>query len=71
MASNPTPPPEPQDDPDRYVGLEGARAERLAREQGWTTVRPLAPGTIVTMEYRFGRLNLEIDDGRVVRAWKG
>jgi hypothetical protein len=34
-------------------------------------VRSLAPGTIVTMEYRFGRLNLEVRDGRVTRAWKG
>ncbi len=47
------------------------RAERLARERGWSTVRSLAPGTIVTMEYRFGRLNLEVQDGRVARAWKG
>lgn len=34
-------------------------------------MRSLAPGTIVTMEYRFGRLNFEVRDGRVTRAWKG
>ncbi|MCX5266480.1 I78 family peptidase inhibitor [Streptomyces sp. NBC_00199] len=71
MAANPTPPAEPQDNPDGYVGLEAAQAERLARERGWSTVRSLAPGTIITMEYRFGRLNFEVREGRVARAWKG
>ncbi|MDQ0682841.1 MULTISPECIES: I78 family peptidase inhibitor [Streptomyces] len=71
MAPNPTPPAEPQDSPDGYVGLEVAQAERLARERGWSTVRSLAPGTIITMEYRFGRLNFEVRQGRVARAWKG
>lgn len=71
MSPHITPPAEPQDDPDGYVGLEAARAERLAHERGWSTVRSLEPGTILTMEYRFGRLNLEVRDGRVTRAWKG
>ncbi|MDX3801027.1 I78 family peptidase inhibitor [Streptomyces sp. AK04-3B] len=71
MAPNPTPPAEPQDSPDGYVGLEAAQAERLARERGWSTVRSLEPGTIITMEYRFGRLNFEVRQGRVARAWKG
>ncbi|MFE0456568.1 I78 family peptidase inhibitor [Streptomyces sp. NPDC058914] len=71
MAPIPTPSAEPQDSPDGYVGLEAARAERLARERGWSTVRSLAPGTIITMEYRVGRLNFEVRDGRVTRAWKG
>ena len=71
MAPIPTPPAEPQDSPEGYVGLEAAGAERLARERGWSTVRSLAPGTIITMEYRFGRLNLEVEEGRVKRAWKG
>ncbi|WP_340381763.1 I78 family peptidase inhibitor [Streptomyces sp. SS7] len=66
MAAN-----EPQDNPDGYVGLDAAHAERLARERGWSTVRALAPGAIITMEYRFGRLNFEVRDGRVARAWKG
>ncbi|MER6558612.1 I78 family peptidase inhibitor [Streptomyces sp. NPDC001027] len=71
MAPNPAPPAEPQDSPDGYVGLEAVQAERLARERGWSTVRSLAPGTIITMEYRFGRLNFEVREGRVARAWKG
>ncbi|MFG2122424.1 I78 family peptidase inhibitor [Streptomyces sp. NPDC048710] len=71
MAPIPTPPAEPQDSPDGYVGLDAARAERLARERGWSTVRSLPPGTIITMEYRTGRLNFEVRDGRVARAWKG
>ncbi|MET7453571.1 I78 family peptidase inhibitor [Streptomyces sp. NPDC005574] len=71
MAPIPTPPAEPDDTPDTYVGLNVDRAERLARERGWTTVRSLPPGAIITMEYRAGRLNFEVKDGRVGRAWKG
>ncbi|MFE7230671.1 I78 family peptidase inhibitor [Streptomyces sp. NPDC001212] len=71
MAPIPTPPAEPQDNPDAYVGLEAGQAERLARERGWSPVRSLPPGAIITMEYRFGRLNFEVRDGRVARAWKG
>ncbi|MFF9313588.1 I78 family peptidase inhibitor [Streptomyces sp. NPDC014748] len=71
MAPIPTPPAEPQDSPEGYVGLEVAEAERLARRRGWTTVRSLEPGTVITMEYRYGRLNFEVADGRVARAWKG
>ncbi|MEU4036302.1 I78 family peptidase inhibitor [Streptomyces collinus] len=71
MASNPTPPAEPQDSPDAYVGLDAQGAERLARQRGWSTVRSLPPGAIITMEYRVGRLNFEVRDGRVARAWKG
>ncbi|GAA0910266.1 I78 family peptidase inhibitor [Streptomyces thermoalcalitolerans] len=71
MAPIPTPPTEPQDSPDRYIGLEAGQAERLARARGWSTVRSLPPGTIITMEYRVGRMNFEVKDGRVSRAWKG
>ncbi|WP_333776534.1 I78 family peptidase inhibitor [Streptomyces sp. IBSBF 3136] len=71
MASNPTPPAEPQDSPDAYVGLDAEGAERLARQRGWSTVRSLPPGAIITMEYRTGRLNFEVRGGRVARAWKG
>ncbi|MEU1056395.1 I78 family peptidase inhibitor [Streptomyces sp. NPDC005876] len=71
MAPIPTPPDEPQDSPDAYVGLDSGAAERRARERGWSTVRSLPPGAIVTMEYRAGRLNFEVRDGRVTRAWKG
>ncbi|MET9439501.1 I78 family peptidase inhibitor [Streptomyces sp. NPDC006610] len=71
MASIPTPPAEPNDSPDAYAGLDAATAERLARERGWSAVRSLPPGAIITMEYRVGRLNFEVRDGVVVRAWKG
>ncbi|MFJ9665978.1 MULTISPECIES: I78 family peptidase inhibitor [unclassified Streptomyces] len=71
MASLPTPPAEPDDSPDAYVGLDAGRAEHRARERGWSTVRALPPGAIITMEYRVGRLNFEVRDGRVARAWKG
>lgn len=64
-------PEEPQDHPDAYVGLDSARAEQLARERGWSAVRSLPPGAIITMEYRSGRLNFEVADGRVKRCWKG
>ncbi|MEU2063418.1 I78 family peptidase inhibitor [Streptomyces sp. NPDC013455] len=71
MAQIPTPPAEPQDSPDGYVGLDAGDAERLARQRGWSTVRSLPPGTVITMEYRAGRLNFEVRGGRVARAWKG
>lgn len=71
MAPIPTPSAEPEDSPDAYVGLPVDRAEHLARERGWATVRALPPGTIITMEYRVGRLNFEVKDGTVARSWKG
>ncbi|ELP63118.1 hypothetical protein STRTUCAR8_02579 [Streptomyces turgidiscabies Car8] len=73
MASNPRPeePQDAQDTPDSYVGLDAAGAERLARERGWSAVRSLPPGAIITMEYRTGRLNFEVTGGRVTRCWKG
>ncbi|MEU0414298.1 I78 family peptidase inhibitor [Streptomyces griseorubiginosus] len=71
MAPIPTPSAEPDDSPDTYVGLDSAAAERIARERGWSTVRSLPPGAIITMEYRAGRLNFEVKDGLVARAWKG
>ncbi|MDT0465209.1 MULTISPECIES: I78 family peptidase inhibitor [Streptomyces] len=71
MAPIPTPDARREDSPEAYVGMEAHRAERLARERGWGTVRSLAPGTIITMEYVEGRLNFEVADGRVRRCWKG
>lgn len=71
MAPIPPPPAEPEDDLEAYVGLAADEAERRARERGWSTVRSLAPGTVITMEYRFGRLNFEVKDGTVHRSWKG
>jgi len=71
MAPIPTPPAEPSDTPDTYVGLEAVGAEQRARRRGWSTVRSLPPGSIVTMEYLAGRLNFEVADGRVTRCWQG
>ncbi|MEV0527295.1 I78 family peptidase inhibitor [Streptomyces sp. NPDC050439] len=71
MAPIPTPPAEPQDNLDAYVGLAAGGAERQARERGWSTVRSLPPGAIITMEYLAGRLNFEVKEDVVVRCWKG
>ncbi|MFJ9342049.1 I78 family peptidase inhibitor [Streptomyces sp. NPDC101733] len=67
----PRPAEDPGEDPARYVGLEAVEAERLARSRGWSTLRRLPPGTMVTLEYLQGRLNFEVEEGRVRRAWKG
>lgn len=71
MTPTPDLPAEPEDNLDDYVGQDAEGAERLAGERGWSTVRSLPPGAMVTMEYRVGRLNFEVTDGRVARAWKG
>ncbi|MEU6001704.1 MULTISPECIES: I78 family peptidase inhibitor [unclassified Streptomyces] len=74
MAPIPTPPAqpqEPQDSIDAYVGLAADGAEQQARERGWSTVRSLPPGAIITMEYLAGRLNFEVKEGVVIRCWKG
>lgn len=56
---------------DAYVGLAADGAERQARDRGWSTVRSLPPGAIITMEYLAGRLNFEVKEGVVIRCWKG
>ncbi|MCX5202166.1 I78 family peptidase inhibitor [Streptomyces sp. NBC_00237] len=71
MASLPKPPAQPDDNPESYVGLTSDEAERTATEHGWSTVRTLAPGAIITMEFLHGRLNFEAKDGRVTRCWIG
>lgn len=71
MAPQSQDPDAPQDDPERYVGLPADQAERRARDQGWTTVRSLAPDAIITMEFLAGRLNFAVRDGTVERCWKG
>ncbi|MFB7517007.1 I78 family peptidase inhibitor [Streptomyces sp. NPDC056144] len=64
--------PEPhRDAPESYVGLDAEGAAQLARTRGWTVVRSLPPGTFVTMEYLEGRINFEVEDGTVTRAWLG
>ncbi len=54
-----------------YVGLARQDAEEQARARGWTTVRSLPPGAIITMEFLAGRLNFEVKDGTVHRTWQG
>ncbi|MFJ1892742.1 MULTISPECIES: I78 family peptidase inhibitor [unclassified Streptomyces] len=71
MAPLPTPPAQPDDAPGAYVGLASEAAERRARSHGWTTVRSLQPGTVITMEFRSGRINFEVDAGVVTRCWLG
>ncbi|GGV48267.1 hypothetical protein GCM10010277_41490 [Streptomyces longisporoflavus] len=71
MAPIPTPPTEPRDNLDAYVGLAAESAEQQAGARGWSPVRSLPPGAIITMEYLAGRLNFEVKEGVVVRCWKG
>lgn len=61
----------PEHAPETYVGLDADDAERIARRRGWRVVRSLPPGSIVTMEYLAGRINFEVEDGVVTRAWLG
>lgn len=71
MSPLPNPSYEPDDDPERYVGLGQRTAEEQARARGWTTVRSLPPGTVITMEFMGGRINFEVKEGVVSRCWKG
>ncbi|MFE0192280.1 I78 family peptidase inhibitor [Streptomyces sp. NPDC059008] len=71
MSDVPNLPNNPQDDIGAYVGLDRQDAEERARARGWTTVRSLPPGAIITMEYLAGRLNFEVEDGAVHRSWQG
>ncbi|MFA7768224.1 I78 family peptidase inhibitor [Streptomyces sp. NPDC048723] len=59
------------DDPAHYPGLHTDEAKRRALSRGWTTVRMVPPGTMLTMEHLEGRLNFEVEEGRVRRAWSG
>ncbi|MEV4254620.1 I78 family peptidase inhibitor [Spirillospora sp. NPDC049652] len=54
-----------------YVGLDADDAERRARDAGWTALRRLDPGAVVTLEYRADRLNFTVEGGRVTRCWAG
>ncbi|PCG84835.1 proteinase inhibitor I78 [Streptomyces sp. WZ.A104] len=71
MASLPTPPAQPDDAADSYVGLGADAAEQQARSRGWDTVRAVPPGTFLTMEFRHGRINFQVEDGTVTRCWVG
>ncbi|GGZ19146.1 I78 family peptidase inhibitor [Streptomyces nitrosporeus] len=71
MASLPTPPAQPDDSPGAYVGLDAEAAEQRARARGWSTVRALPPGAVITMEFRGGRINFEVSGETVTRCWVG
>ncbi|MEU3602864.1 I78 family peptidase inhibitor [Streptomyces sp. NPDC006798] len=71
MASRPQPPAEPDDATEAYVGLAADAAGRRARARGWTTVRTLPPGAIITLEYLRGRINFEVEHDTVIRCWRG
>ncbi|GAB7034419.1 I78 family peptidase inhibitor [Streptomyces sp. NPDC021749] len=71
MSDVPDFPTTPEDDVEAYVGLAQQDAEERARGRGWSTVRALPPGTVITMEYVVGRLNFEVKDGVVHRCWPG
>ncbi|MEU0131600.1 MULTISPECIES: I78 family peptidase inhibitor [unclassified Streptomyces] len=71
MAPLPSSPAQPDDTPESYVGLAAEAAEQQARARGWSTVRALPPGTVITMEFRGGRINFEVDDAAVTRCWVG
>ncbi|MCX5383306.1 I78 family peptidase inhibitor [Streptomyces sp. NBC_00083] len=71
MAPIPSHPAHPDDAPESYVGLGSDDAERIAAARGWSTVRSLPPGSIITMEYMAGRLNFEVENGTVTRCWHG
>jgi hypothetical protein len=60
----------PDEDVDDYVGLEREAAEQRARARGWF-VRTLEPDAVITLEYRWGRINFVVAGGVVSRAWKG
>lgn len=55
---------------DALVGRPVTDATREAKDAGWT-VRTLAPGALMSMDYREGRVNLEHDGEVVTRAWAG
>lgn len=59
---------------EKFVGqvLDEALGEQAKAATGARGVRVIRPGMAVTMDYRAGRLNIEIDDdGRIVRVHCG
>lgn len=49
--------------------LVGQKASEIDRKQfGDRPVRSLKPGQMVTMEYLYGRINLQVDDAGVIKA---
>lgn len=52
------------------VGLPAAEVAAGYRAEGYR-VEVLAPGTVVTLEYRFDRIRLVAEDGLVLEARQG
>lgn len=48
-----------------YLGLPAEQAASKATADGWQ-VRTYSKDSVITMEYRPDRLNLELDDSQVV-----
>jgi hypothetical protein len=76
-APEPTPPPPGKCVADGLAGLTGkTQSEAVTKEalrlSGAKTIRWIAPGMAVTMDYREDRLNLDTDErGKIVRAYCG
>ena len=71
MSHTPPPPRPPEDALDSYIGLSAQEAQERAKARGWTRVRELPPGAIITLEYLHGRINFTVENGSVTRAWAG
>ena len=59
---------------EQYIGqvLDEALSERAKAATGARGVRVIRPGMAVTMDYRAGRLNIEVDKaGRIVKVHCG
>lgn len=53
-----------------YIGTPGSDAA-LAAIRSWRGDKPLRvlkPGSVMTMDYRFDRLNIELDDQGMIRS---
>lgn len=55
---------------EELVGKSLDEASGIATEAGWQ-VRAYPPGGMLTMDFRQDRMNLEHQDGVVLRAWVG
>jgi hypothetical protein len=55
---------------EELTGRSLAEATQAAEADGWQ-VRAYAPGSMLTMDFREDRMNLEHEDGVVRRAWVG
>ncbi len=57
---------------DRVTPLIGEDRSAIAALDLPDPVRVIAPGAMITKDYRLNRTNIDLDaDGRIVRAWCG